>query len=293
MNEKEIEQLDQEADQLLMSMNQTQTESTSNPSTDPNNPTSANVDSNSDSQGDSGVSLESNAPGQPDSAAQSDKPKEEELSPLEKRLKDTQEFAHRKAMENSELARRLVELEQKVAEGAGKDDSAKDIKSLEDLKSEFPELVEPLMAQLNHLQSQISNLSGQVNTVTETASNLSHEQQIAKHHPNYQADVNTPEFAAWLQANPYFQQTAQAGNADDVVFMLNDFYASRTTPANTHQQMLEKARQDAEPEMRSQPTDPSQNAPKFTLADVEAMSMEEYEKNEAIIDQLMMTGQLR
>jgi hypothetical protein len=291
VNEQQIEQMEREADQLLSDM--TKTDAGSAQETDPTKSATANADDKADSQNGSGEVNQDKAPEASDSAnPQSEEPKE--LSPLEKRLKDTQEFAHRKSMENAELAKRLTELEQKLADGSGEQaNSDKSINSLEDLKAEFPELVDPLISQLTTMQNQIQQISGKVSNVEQTATAATHEQQILSRHPNFQRDVTTPEFGAWLQANPHFQQTAQAGTAQDVVYMLNEFYATQQTPASAHEKMLEQARQDADPQVRSQPTDPSQNAPKFTLAQVSAMSMEEYEKHEAEIDQLIATGQLR
>ena len=111
------------------------------------------------------------------------------------------------------------------------------------LKSDFPEWGEGITA---YVESRLGQLGGvgltpeqveqmvsqRTDATTSALEKRFNEALVSVKHKNWRQDVNTPEFAAWFQAQPgEVQAMASSPNGFDAIEMLDRFVADKAKPA--------------------------------------------------------------
>lgn len=168
-----------------------------------------------------------------------------------------------------------------------------------DLKSameEWPEVVTPLLKRNQQLESRLRALEGTVSETVqasratqEQAVLEAHNQRILAAHPDAFEVAGTDDFQGWLSRQVQVVQTAvQQGTADDVVWVLDQYKA-----AIGKSNRLQQAREAVTPSARGERRQPVSTGPKFTRAQIDAMSDEEFARHEAEIDRALAEGLIR
>jgi len=174
-------------------------------------------------------------------------------------------------------------------------DSGIDDDDLKSAKEEWPEVVNPLLKRNQALEARLRQLEEQISeTVTVTketqlrTAEETHRQTIIARHQDAFEVADTDEFRGWIARQPpVVQQIVASGAAADVIWLL-DQYKALTGTGNR----LEQARE------ASTPTTPrarqlhTRGGPKFTRAQIEAMTPDEWRSQEAEILRAMAQGQI-
>lgn len=113
----------------------------------------------------------------------------------------------------------------------------------EALKQDYPDIAEAMEAQLNGIrsqyESQISTLKNEVEPLKQYQQQTQQElhinsqrQALESQHPDWRDVVNTEDYAQWLQTQPpSIQQLMNSTDAQDNIFLLNTFKATRAPQA--------------------------------------------------------------
>lgn len=172
--------------------------------------------------------------------------------------------------------------------------------SLDGFREEYPELydmaVNPLLKQIEALKQQVAKFDSVASRYEQdraTIEQQSHNQAILQAHPDAFELVQTPDFQAWAsKQGPFVQYALTQGSADEVVDALNLYRMAKPVEQRQAQRTdkLAEARAAATPSVRSSQSEP--NKTKFTLAEIEKMSRDEFVKHEAAIDEAIARGEL-
>lgn len=165
-----------------------------------------------------------------------------------------------------------------------------------DLKSameEWPEVVNPLLKRNQQLEARLQALEGRVTKTVassqeaeERAKAEAHSQAILARHPDAFEVAGTDDFQGWVARQPNVVRLAVAqGTSDDVVWVL-DQYKQAVGMSNR----LEQAREAATPSTPRARKQPTVTTPRFTRAQIQAMSEDEFLRNEAEIDKALASG---
>ncbi len=107
----------------------------------------------------------------------------------------------------------------------------------EDFGSEFVQLIQAVAAKAggDAVASKSSEVMDAIDALKEASSvrdTNEHFEYIADQHPDYTDLIESPEFSAWLEANPDHQATCEHGNKRAVVKMLSAFKKSQEEATN-------------------------------------------------------------
>jgi len=251
------------------------------------------------------------------------------VSNAEERIKNAQARMTRATQEAAELRKKVEPLEASNAElkegnaklqgelqtikqqldqvqsaaPSKKTDTAKtEDAELQTAMEDYPEVVGPLsrqnelLAQQNQeLSKRIDQLEGKVTTTTEEmeaekrqAAQELHMATIRAVHSDVDKIAKSQDFDGWMSRQPAaVQQIVQKGTADDVIWVLNQY--KEAVGLSDKLEAARDATTSATPRARNQPI---QGKPRFTRAMIDAMSPEEFQKNEAAIDEALSRGEI-
>lgn len=223
----------------------------------------------------------------------------------EKRIKDAQRRMTKATQEAAALRRENESLRQTVTDLKGElaklsavskapEATANDLARLQE---EYPDLAKPLIAEIQNLRAeqasaraQQDELRKQQQTDAQQRSALEHQEAILAVHADAFQLAEQVVFQEWLADQPSYKRTVvEAGTAEDVIDLLNEFKSTLATPKP--QPTLEQAREIAEPKTRSTKAKP-QGKKNWTRAEINAMSPAEYLKHEADIDRALAEGRV-
>lgn len=295
---KTAEELDQEADELWKThFGQNEGESSNS------GESAAQVEVT-----DSTETIEQQAP--PQAADSADELDGLTLQNAEERVRNAQARMHAATREASELRRELEslrvdnrrlsidadslrqQLEQAQAAPRQNADSGPIDDDMKIALEEWPEIITPIMRRNQALEAKLKQIESQVNeTITLSrdaqaqATIDAHNQQILAKHPDAFDIAKTDDFRGWVSRQTTMIQTAvNRGTADDVVWVLDQYKSAVGT--NTR---LSKAKEAATPQIGRTSRQPK-NGPKFSRAQISAMSDEEFARHEADIDRALADG---
>ncbi len=174
---------------------------------------------------------------------------------------------------------------------------------LQTAMEDYPEVVGPLSRQNEQLAQQNQELAKRLDQlegrVTKTSEGMEEDRRLTAVdewkaavqavHEDADEIVQSQDFDGWMSRQPKaIQQIAQESTAKDFNWMLDQYKAAVGQPSNK----LEAARDAATattPRARNQPT---QGKPHFTRAMINAMTPEQFQKNEAAIDEALSRGEI-
>ena len=229
---------------------------------------------------------------------------------LEERLKNTQSRMHQATQEAAELRKQNEELSQQFQAMQGEIDRLKSAaqqqeqeqpqseernredlpQDLQSAMEDYPEVVTPLVQQLQALQQQIREVEAMSRQSVDAVRQTEAEKQraqfwnlIRQQHPDADDVVTSDDFRGWLGRQPQLVQgAAEHGGVEDAIFVLNLY--KQTMGIGQRKQ-------------KTPPVTPSLSATKgtpqtksFTRDQLAAMSPAEYAKNEAAIDEALANG---
>jgi outer membrane receptor for Fe3+-dicitrate len=218
------------------------------------------------------------------------------LETLNKRLSDSQRKITELGQENAMLRNQLSDVNKQLADYREKEFAAQSnerAQSIEALSGEY-EFLKPMMAELNELRQQVNKQAIQAQQAKQEQEQISaqqaHMNAILAVHPDAVSTASSSEFNSWLgQQHPRLQQVLDNGTASEVIELMNA-YKAQTATTLSQQSKLEKAREMATPNTRSQT---SPNAKRtYTRAEISAMPMNEFLKLEADIDAAYAEGRV-
>jgi DNA repair exonuclease SbcCD ATPase subunit len=173
--------------------------------------------------------------------------------------------------------------------------------ALNKLIDEYPDL-KPLVNELGSLRHVVADLSAKnaalAKDVGTTKKELTEDQQkenirrhfaaIDKVHPDRAALLASDDFNGWLARHPSQRHAYEAGSADEVIDMLDSYKATLRKPKAKVGVTVT-----AEPNVHSaRSASGTKSTVKFTQAQIDAMSPEEFAKNEEAIDLAMSRGEI-
>lgn len=176
-----------------------------------------------------------------------------------------------------------------------------EIETLEKFASDYEDLGAPVLSAFKAQQERIAQLEqnlGHVNNDViqtnermkardEFSASASHEAAITAAHPDAFDLAGDPSFQGWVQSQaPIIRQAVAQGTAQDVIWVLNQ-YKSGIKPSSSK---LEEARRVASPSTPRARQTPTTGQPRFTRAQIAAMSAEEFAKREPEIDDAISKG---
>jgi regulator of replication initiation timing len=229
----------------------------------------------------------------------------------ESRYKNLQAKMTQATQENAELRRENGELRQYAAQlqqqlQAKQQDAAPDTDDddLDALTNDYPEIATPLVKRNKMLEQKLAQLEAQLGKVSDTASRFQqHEAQTVaeKHfatikavHPDFDTVTSDEAFHEWAEAQPpIIQACVKNGcSAEDAIMVLNLYKQAKglnAEPAETVDK-LAAAKQAASPKLPKNPGKPTSNKTNWTREQIAKMSMEEFAKHEAEIDEAIAQG---
>jgi len=140
-----------------------------------------------------------------------------------------------------------------------------------------------LMEKRRQEQLEIDNVAQTGRTAREV-----HNQKILAAHSDAFTISDTVDFKGWLAQQPgYVQQVVNTGNADDIISLLSNYKKQMTTK-------MDEFKQTTTPTSNGTGSviDTNKEPPKFTPAQIEAMSDAEFIKNEEAINSAMQAGRI-
>jgi hypothetical protein len=125
-----------------------------------------------------------------------------------------------------------------------------------------------------------------------------HKAKLAKAHPDYVQVANSEDFTLWLERqSPVWQQIADSGNANDTIELLSRYKKAlgiKSTPEVSKEDLVEKAKQNAEPNLpkaRKQNIGSSKKI--WTAAEIGKLTDKQFLKHEKEIDQAYKDGRVK
>lgn len=219
-----------------------------------------------------------------------------------KEYKHIQSAFSKATQENAQLRSMVTNLEDKInrltarldlpAQAPVKDkpdelnDAAKDFEELKPFVSRIQQIEQQAILENNHRkQTEIDNQ----NRASINAKKV-HNQKIMSVHPDAFPISDTVDFKGWLAQQPgYVQEVINTGSAEDVISLLTSYKSQVTTK-------MDEFRETTTPNIGNNGTgsvvDTNKEPPKFTPAEIEAMSDAEFIKNEEAINDAMKEGRI-
>ncbi len=173
---------------------------------------------------------------------------------------------------------------------------------LQTAMEDYPEVVGPLSRQNQLLAKQNQELAKRIDQLEGTVTTTAEEMEAEKRHAAKAAHMATiravhadvddlaqsQDFDGWIGRQPTaIQQIVQKGTAEDVIWVL-DQYKEAIGQSNK----LEAARDAATAATPRARTQPTQGKPRYTRAQIDAMTPEQYLKHEAAIDEALSRGEI-
>lgn len=171
-------------------------------------------------------------------------------------------------------------------------------------KELYPELVNPLLKEIDSLKKQLASVQNEVGTVRTVADRYQqaeamsaeerHFAEINATHPDAFDLAKTDDFQSWKNAQaPIIQYALEKGTAKDVVAALNLYKADTgkqpSAPATHRPDRLAAAKDAAAPTIKGASKPDSK--PIFTADQIAKMTMSEFAKHEAEIDAAIARGE--
>ncbi|MBJ2129064.1 hypothetical protein JC525_08955 [Alteromonas sp. IB21] len=137
----------------------------------------------------------------------------------------------------------------------------------EQLKEDYPDIAEAMESQLNGIRSQyegeLTRIKGEVEPLKQYQQQAQQElhissqmQALESQHPDWRDVVQTDEYGQWLQTQPpSVQALMESTDAQDNIFLLNTFKATRAPQAPVQNPVISKR----ERQLRQSQTVPSRS----------------------------------
>lgn len=249
-------------------------------------------------------------PAEIDSSAsdQSETEPTEDMVPIS-RLKNTQAKMTIASQENAELRRNIQALQDQVNQllQAQPQDQAP-IDNDDDLNTvmdDYPEIAGPLVKKNKMLEQKIAQLEQMLTGVKQTSDRyVANEQKTAEERhwsairagvPDYDelvSDDNVNNVIEWVNSQaPIIKQGFFQGSADDVVTVFNLYKQAQGLPVEKPDN-LAAAKEAATPRLPKNTAKPASNKTTFTREQIAKMSMDQFMKHEAEIDEAVANGQI-
>ena len=227
----------------------------------------------------------------------------------EERYKNAQARMTKATQNEKELEKKISELTDKVKamESMRSETRIEQQKEevgvdLSEIMKDYPELVKPLQSYVDTAFAKVNRKLEQTTQELTKAQQedmvREHKAKLAKAHPDYVQVANSEDFTLWLERqSPVWQQIADSGNADDTIELLSRYKKAlgiKSTPEVSKKDLVEKAKQNAEPNLpkaRKQNIGSSKKI--WTAAEVAKLSDKQFLKYEKEIDQAQREGRLK
>ena len=227
----------------------------------------------------------------------------------EERYKNAQARMTKATQNEKELEKKISELTDKVKamESMRSETRIEQQKEevgvdLSEIMKDYPELVKPLQSYVDTAFAKVNKKLEQTTQELTKAQQedmvREHKAKLAKAHPDYVQVANSEDFTLWLERqSPVWQQIADSGNADDTIELLSRYKKAlgiKSTPEVSKEDLVEKAKQNAEPNLpkaRKQNIGSSKKI--WTAAEVGKLSDKQFLKYEKEIDKAQREGRLK
>ena len=227
----------------------------------------------------------------------------------EERYKNAQARMTKATQNEKELEKKISELTDKVKamESMRSETRIEQQKEevgvdLSERMKDYPELVKPLQSYVDTAFAKVNKKLEQTTQELTKAQQedmvREHKAKLAKAHPDYVQVANSEDFTLWLERqSPVWQQIADSGNADDTIELLSRYKKAlgiKSTPEVSKEDLVEKAKQNAEPNLpkaRKQNIGSSKKI--WTAAEVAKLSDKQFLKYEKEIDKAQREGRLK
>jgi chromosome segregation ATPase len=222
-------------------------------------------------------------------------PLDEQLRLAEERVKNAQSRMTKATTEAAELKRSVADLRTEVetlrSQLAQKPEDDVDLRTLAE---EYPDIAAPLLKQIEALKTEVRENRNLSDEERKQETTKRHFQTIRTAHPDFDTVVSDDGFSEWLeQQTPTWRRIAEDGTADEVVELLSRF-KGEAAPPQQPESTISEARKFAEPTLpRARKPDSSAGKRIWTRSDIDRLSLQDYEKFEAEIDQAMLDGRVR
>jgi chromosome segregation ATPase len=242
----------------------------------------------------------------------------EQLRVAEERYKNAQARMTKATQEAAALRREVDSLkkentdlkaqrEQQKEKPTGSADEDAD---LDKLLEDYPDVVGPLVRELRVLQKQFSEKDERDTRTAQERALDEHFASIASAHSDWEDIVAQDDWQGWLdRQSPLRRRAAQEGTADEVIELLdaykrdmgitvaetrNDPAPPQETAEEPEEAGVQRPRKQAEPRVpKARKPDPHAGKRIFTMAEIQKMKPEQYEKLEAEIDKAIEEGRVR
>ena len=227
----------------------------------------------------------------------------------EERYKNAQARMTKATQNEKELEKKISELTDKVKamESMRSETRIEQQKEevgvdLSEIMKDYPELVKPLQSYVDTAFAKVNKKLEQTTQELTKAQQedmvREHKAKLAKAHPDYVQVANSEDFTLWLERqSPVWQQIADSGNADDTIELLSRYKKAlgiKSTPEVSKEDLVEKAKQNAEPNLpkaRKQNIGSSKKI--WTAAEIGKLTDKQFLKYEKDIDQAYKDGRVR
>lgn len=161
--------------------------------------------------------------------------------------------------------------------------------SLDAALADYPDVVGPLVAELNKFGDRLGQVEGKVTAESDRsaaeASQVNHEDAIKRSYPDFIEIVRTDDFHGWLKRQvPSVQKIFTTGAPEDCVWLLDQY----TAAVGVTEPDIDKPT--ATPSPARSRNRPPQRKPRFTREQINNMTPQEYEENEGEIDKALESG---
>ena len=236
-----------------------------------------------------------------------DKPETVELS----RYKNLQAKMTQATQEAAELRRTVSSQQEQInqliaqLQQAPTPSSPVDSDEMNAVMEDYPEIAGPLVRKNQMLESKIAQLEQMLTGVKQTSDRYAkteHDLATERHFnairqavPDYDdlvSEENAPEVIDWVnQQAPIIQQGFYQGSVDDVVTVFNLYKQSKGLPVEKTDRLAE-AKNAATPRLPKNTAKPTSQKNTFTREQIAKMSMDQFMKHEAEIDEALANGQI-
>lgn len=135
--------------------------------------------------------------------------------------------------------------------------------------------------------NETANSSAELNTIKEKLNRAEQEARIVKAHPDFEDITAEDEFHDWAEQQPAsVQKLIYSSSADDVIWAIGQY--KKETKTEKPNPRKEAAKAVSSKSTSAEPK--TEGKGRFTESMVSKMSMSEYEKNEAAIQESMKNG---
>ena len=215
----------------------------------------------------------------------------------------------------TKATQREKELEAKISEMSNKITAIESMKSdtrierqkeevnvdLAEIVKDYPEIVKPLQ---QYVDARIASVDQRVNQATEEVLKSQRDEADKKHygaiadvHPDWKSTSDSEDFTLWLgRQSRMWQSAASEGDAQDVVSLLSKYKKDLgLTPKSVSKaEMVEKAKQNVEPTLSKARKQNIGSAKRIWSAqEIGRLSDKDFRKQEADIDQAYRDGRVK